>query len=178
MFSKHEREIMDSPGHLNLAKLGGKQPWAPSEEEVRLALLRGWAYGTGQLIDPHTAKVTSRMNMFLAPASLIVKIGGLKISRFGFDPKANDYLVEYTADMSFALPAKDPLWDADPNLRKGGQMACDTMNATVRMLAEEPTVQEFRLYSDGWGVPDMRQQGAANVGLDAMVKGMMQKRRM
>lgn len=176
MYSKDERAIMDRPGQLNLAKLGKEQPWAPSEEEVRLALLRGFAFGTGQMIDPHTAKMMSRMNGLLVPVTMIVRIDRLNITRFAYVEEAHDYLVEYTADMSFALPTKDPLWDTDPNLRQGGQMACNMANATAKLLAEERTVQAFHLYSDGWGVPELRQKGAGEAGVDAMLKGMMQKR--
>lgn len=178
-YSDKEQELMDPdhPGQLNLSKLRGKQPWAPSEKEVRLALLRGFAFGTGEVLDPYTARMTSRMNMLLVPVSMIVKIRRLTISRFAYAEDSNDYLVEYTADMSFALPSKDPVWDADPNLRQGGQMACDMANGTARLLGEEATVQAFHLYSDGWGVPELRQRGAGEAGLDAMVKGMMHKRR-
>ena len=67
------------------------------------------------------------------------------------------------------------LWDADPNLRRGAQMAVDTVNATAVLLSQEDNIQEFRLYDDGWGVPDLRQQGAAGAGIEGLLKGMMKQ---
>jgi hypothetical protein len=174
MFSPQERDIMDHPGHLVLARLQGKSPWAPSSEEVRLALLRGFAFGSGKMLNPHTAKMTSRLNGLLVPVTMIVKIGDLKVTRFA--PDGDSYWVEYTAEMSFALPDHDPLWDTSSNFRQGGQMAANMANAMTKLLSEERTIEQVRLYSDGWGVPRLREQGAASAGLDAMLNGMKNQR--
>ncbi|HXI85613.1 MAG TPA: hypothetical protein VNL17_16155 [Verrucomicrobiae bacterium] len=78
--------------------------------------------------------------------------------------------------MHFSLPDRDALWDAGPNLRRGAQMACDTVNATAALLSQQDNIQEFRLYDDGWGVPELREQGAGRAGLEAVLKGMMNAR--
>jgi hypothetical protein len=174
MFSANEQKIMDHPGHLVLTKLPASGPWAPSPEEVRLALLRGFAFGSGKMLDPHKARLTSRMNGLLVPVSMVVRIGDLQIKRFA--PDGDSFWVEYTAEMSFSLPEHDPVWDADPNLRRGGQMAVDMANATAKLLSDNPVIEQVRLYADGWCVPRLREQGAANAGLDALVKGMGNQR--
>jgi len=55
-------------------------------------------------------------------------------------------------------------------------MACDTVNATAAFLSQQDNIQEFRLYDDGWGVPELREQGAGRAGLEAVLKGMMNAR--
>jgi hypothetical protein len=55
-------------------------------------------------------------------------------------------------------------------------MAADTVNGTAALLSKEYNYAEVRLYDDGWGVPDLRQQGAGNAGIETMLKGMMKQR--
>jgi hypothetical protein len=107
---------------------------------------------------------------------MIVTISDPTIGLHKYVEERQSWIMVYQVDMRFSLPDHDALWDADPNLRRGAQMAVDTVNATAALLSQEDNKKEFRLYDDGWGVPDLRQQGAAGAGLEALVKGMMKQR--
>ncbi len=172
LFSDYEKSLMIPPesGHLNLSRADAKH--IPQPEELRLALLRGMAFGTGKVLGPHTAKVST----LFGGGSMIVTISDTKKGRYAYVTERQSWMVLYQVDMHFSLPDHDALWDADPNLRRGAQMAVDTVNATAALLFQEDNIQEFRLYDDGWGVPDLRQQGAAGAGLEALLKGMMKQR--
>jgi hypothetical protein len=128
------------------------------------------AYGTGKVLDPHIAKVSA----LFGAGSMLVKI--LDVHDLFAVPNGDVWEVRYEADMHFSLPDHDPLWDVDPNFRRGAQMAADTVNATAALLSKEYNYAEVRLYDDGWGVPDLRQQGAGNAGIETMLKGMMKQR--
>jgi len=127
---------------------------------------------TGKILCPHTAKVST----LFGAASMIVTISDTKKGRYAYVKERQSWMVLYQVDMHFSLPDHDALWDADPNLRRGAQMAVDTVNATAVLLSQEDNIQEFRLYDDGWGVPDLRQQGAAGAGIEGLLKGMMKQR--
>jgi hypothetical protein len=130
------------------------------------------AYGTGKVLGPHTARVST----LFGGGSMIVTISDPTHGRYVYIKERATWMVLYQVDMHFSLPDHDELWDADPNLRRGAQMAVDAGNATAALLSQEDNIQEFRLYDDGWGVPDLRQEGAGRVGLEAMLKGMMKQR--
>jgi hypothetical protein len=179
LFSGYERGLMvpRESGHLDLSRADTQQHM-PQPDELRLALLRGMAFGTGKVLGPHTAKVST----LFGAASMIVTISDPTIvqqtlpQRPLFWKERQSWIMVYQVDMRFSLPDHDALWDADPNLRRGAQMAVDTVNATAALLSQEKNEKEFRLYDDGWGVPDLRQQGAAGAGLEALLKGMMKQR--
>ena len=172
LFSDYEKSLMDPPesGHLDLSRADVKH--IPQPGELRLALLRGMAYGTGEVLDPHTARVST----LFGGGSMIVRISDTNHGRYVYMKEDRAWMVLYRVDMHFSLPDHDPLWDADPNLRRGAQMAVDAANVTASLLSQEDNIEEFRLYDDGWGVPDLRQQGAGRAGLESMLKGMMRQR--
>jgi len=178
MFSDYERSLMDRPGHIDVSRAKGRPPNA---EEIRLALLRGMAFGTGKMIDAHTA----RRSGLLGAAGVIVRIDSVEVVPLGPPaPKGavamvedGRYYMKYHIQMHLSLPTDDPLWNVDPNFRRGAQMGLDLANSSSALLSEEDNYEEFELYSDGWGVPDLREQGAANAGLDALVKTFTTRRR-
>jgi hypothetical protein len=173
LFSGYEQGLMvpRESGHLDLSR-ADTQHNMPQRDELRLALLRGMAFGTGKVLGPNTAKVST----LFGAASMIVTISDPTILDHDYVKEHQSWIMDYQVVMHFSLPDHDALWDADPNLRRGAQMAVDTVNATAVLLSKELNEKEFRLYDDGWGVPDLRQQGAAGAGLEALLKGMMKQR--
>ena len=171
MFSDYEKSLMSPPGsgHLDLSKADPKH--IPQPDELRLALLRGMAFGTGKMLDPHRARVTT----LFGGGAMIVTMSDTRKGRYAYIKERDSWMVLYEVDMHFSLPEHDGLWDVDPNFRRGAQMSVDMVNATAALLSEEDNVQEFRLYSDGWGVPDLRQEGAAKAGVDVVLRGMLKQ---
>ena len=172
LFSEYEKGLMvpRESGHLDLSK--ADKLHIPQPEEMRLALLRGMAFGTGKVLDAHTAKVST----LFGGGSMIVKISDPDHGRYVYIKERDSWMVLYTVEMHFSLPEHDALWDLDPNFRKGAQMACDTCNVTAALLSKADNIEEFKLYDDGWGVPDMREEGAGRAGMEAMLRGMMKQR--
>ena len=173
LFSEYEKKLMvpAESGHLDLSKTD-PQKHLPQPDELRLALLRGMAYGTGKVLDPHTAKVP----YLLGGGSFVVRISDPRNARYAYDEAGGVWIVAYQIGIHFSLPDHDPLWDADPSIRPAIQNACDAFNATAALLSQEDNYEEFRLYDDGWGVPDMRVQGASRAGIDALLRGMAKQR--
>ena len=169
LFSDYEKSLMVPPesGHLDIDRADKQH--IPQPEELRLALLRGMAYGTGKVLSPHTARVP----WLLGAGAMIVTISDTTHGLYAQDKDSGAWMVRYHVEMHFSLPESDGLWDADPNFRRGAQNAVDEANTIAALTSQEENIQEFRLYDDGWGVPDLRQTGAARAGVDVMLKGMI-----
>ncbi|HVU15616.1 MAG TPA: hypothetical protein VHD32_01730 [Candidatus Didemnitutus sp.] len=168
-FSDYEKSLMSPPGsgYLDLSREDVRH--IPQPDELRLALLRGMSFGTGQMLGPHKAKVSA----LFGAGSMIVTISDTRKGRYVFIPERHSWMVLYQVDMHFSLPDHDALWDVNPDFRRGAQLAIDATNATSALLSNEDNIEEFKLYPDGWGVPDLREQGAGKVGLEVMIRGMM-----
>jgi len=114
------------------------------------------AFGTGKVLGPHTAKVST----LFGGGSMIVTISDTKKGRYAYVTERQSWMVLYQVDMHFSLPDHDALWDADPNLRRGAKWL-SIPSTHGRVVVPRRQHSGVSLYDDGWGVPDLRQQGAA-----------------
>jgi hypothetical protein len=153
--------MMDRPGHIDVSKYTG---YAPSAEEVRLAILRGYAFGNGQMIDAFTARhggVIYPINMGITEVRVkkFIPIDGTKDF---------DYLVKLT--WKFSLPKDNVIAHYDRNTAKGSDLAAK-FDAAVANAIDDDYEYKLRLYDDGWGVPELRAAGAGDAVMTQFLKG-------
>ena len=163
MFSEEERAIMDRPGHLNVARA---KPGPPSAEEIRLALLRGFAFGTGKMIDAHTCRNVSRSQSFLIPYPLIITISDEKRIDWAQVPNTNDYTCHYDVTIKIKIADDNMIANYDAKTRQGSQQMADMITKMTKIAG--PMEQTFRLYDDGWGVPKLHEAGTKEAVLDLL----------
>lgn len=167
LFSADEKEYMDRPGHIDLAKGRGK---APSAESIRLAILRGYAGRTGTMIDAHTARsVTRSMSLFI-PFPMIVSVTNESLRSFHAIEGTNDFECDYTVLAQLSIPQDNVIANYDAEVRKGADGMMKLANGFSLAASSTPCVQKFHLYEDGWGVPSMRDLAGAESALDALLK--------
>lgn len=173
-YSERERAMMDPtrPGHLLLAKMNPNV--APTAEEVRLAVLRGWAFGNGKMIDANTARHVSMVNPPVPipfPFPIHINITNERL----VDPmpkrlKDSDlWEVHYKMRMKIEFPKDNPLASYDRETRKGYDMMAEMVNKASDAV-DDTYAQQLRLYEDGWGVPELRAAGAADGVLGQLMK--------
>ncbi len=165
LFSAQERGWMDPPesGHIDVKKHAGE---APDAESIRLAILRGYAFGTGKLLDGHAARSVTRTQSLMLPFSAIMTMSDEKLESFVPVEGTSDFACSYTAVLQVGI-AEDNLfanWDAV--VKKNSEEMVRLINQGLRAAAGMSNSQTFRLYEDGWGVPSMRAQGAAEAAVN------------
>jgi hypothetical protein len=174
-YSERERAMMDPnrPGHLLLSKMDPNV--APTAEEVRLAELRGWAFGSGQMIDAHTARHVSMLNPPVPvpfPFPINIKITDERLvepmpKRL---PDSDLWEVHFKMRMTIEFPKDNPLANYDRETRKGYDMMAQMTNKALE-AADDTYTRQLRLYEDGgWGVPELRAAGAVDGVLGQMMK--------
>src|SRR5262249_20125796 len=160
LFSQEERDAMDRPGHINLAKV---KPRPPTAEEVRLALVRGFAEGNdGKVIDAHTCRHTSVKDSVIGlPYPVIITFTDEKLVADPVETEPGVYECQFQVAMSFKIADDNVIANYDAQTHKGSQQAADLAGALSRLGRETNDVKKlkFRLYEDGWGAPEYRQAG-------------------
>lgn len=170
LFSKQEHEWMDPPesGHINVKKFEGS---APDAESIRLAVLRGMAFGTGKMIDAHTARSVTRTNgSFLLPFAAIIKMSDEHLEAFRPVEGTHDFECKYTVVLQMAIADDNLLASYDAVVRKGMEQQMEMMNKLLKGAASIPHIHTLRLYEDGWGVPELRDVGTAESVIDGFLK--------
>ena len=170
LFSKQEKEWMDprESGHIDVKKFEGN---APDAESIRLAVLRGMAFGTGKLIDAHTARSVTRTNgSFLLPFSAIIKMSDEHLEAFKPVEGTHDFECEFTVVLQMGIADDNLLASYSPEVRKGMEQQMEAMNKLLRAASSVPHIHTLRLYESGWGVPALRDQGTAETVIDQFLK--------
>ncbi|MCX5660954.1 MAG: hypothetical protein NTW19_14710 [Planctomycetota bacterium] len=168
LFSEDERRIMDRPGHLDLSKA---KEGPPSAEEIRLALVRGYAANEGgRIIDPNTARHVARaQSVLFIPYPLTVNITNEKRLDWAQLPKSKDYKCTFQVLLKLQIAKDNVIANYDANTRKGSDQMAELANKLSKLSETDDRVMVFRLYEDGWGVPDLREGAAIE---DAMMKAL------
>ncbi len=167
LFSPQEREWMDRPGHIDVVKWAGH---APSKESIRMALLRGWAFGTGTQIDDHTSRHVTRARTLGIPFPMVVRMSDESLQEFHPSQDGKGFDCRHSIVMQFSIPKDNVIAGFDEVVRKAVDTQTELMNSLIKSLSGESTWETFRLYEDGWGCPRLRENGAAEAAIDELLK--------
>ena len=170
LFSREEQEIMDRPGHLDLSR-AKKRP--PTPQEVRLAMVRGWASGNGKMIDAHTARhidmTSSKVMLF--PFPMIVTFTQENLIRADPVEKTADYDCTFTILMQMAATDDNVLINYDEVTRKQSVTMLQIVNAFCVGMSTESETKRLRLTDHGWVIPELMEAGAIEGALEGMLRG-------
>jgi len=169
LFSREEQEIMDRPGHLDLSRAKNVPP---SPEEMRLAMVRGWAFGTGKMLDAHTARHVDRLQSgFGLPFSVNMRFtdeSKISADRIG---ETNDYKCQFQIVMQMSLPDDNILANYDAVTRAGMENMLKLVNAFCVAASSEPQKKTLRLTENGWVIPELMEAGAIEGAFGRMLGG-------
>lgn len=168
LFTKDEQDLMDRPGHIDLKKGEGK---APTAEDVRMAMLRGFAGTTGKVIDEHNALSVTRSQSFGVPYTLNVKLSEEKMTGFMPVEKTKDFECHFEILIEMTIPKGNIIASYDANTVAGSAKMAEIANGLAKAMAKTEHVQVLRLYEDGWGIPEMRDRAAAEGALQLYLQG-------
>jgi hypothetical protein len=159
LFSREEQEIMDRPGHLDLTRA---KPRKPTPEEVRLAMVRGWAFGTGKMLDAHRARyvdIASSKVMFI-PFPVILTFSQEDLLRADPVGKSGDYECEFQILMQMAGTDDNMLLNYDEVVRKQSVHMLELVNGFCIAMSADPQTKVLRLTEHGWVIPELMEAGA------------------
>jgi hypothetical protein len=168
LFSPEERADMDRPGHIDMKRAKERPPTA---EEVRLAMVRGWAFGTGKMIDAHTCRyvdITSSKVMFI-PFPVILAFSDEKLIRADPIEESSEYECEFTIRMRMAGTDDNMLLNFDDVVKKQSATMLQLVNTFCAGMATESQTKVLRLTEHGWEIPALMEAGAVQGALEHML---------
>ena len=135
-----------------------------------MALLRGWAFGTGTQIDDHTSRHVTRARTLGIPFPMVVRMSDESLQEFHPSQDGKGFDCRHSIVMQFSIPKDNVIAGFDEVVRKAVDTQTELMNSLIKSLSGESTWETFRLYEDGWGCPRLRENGAAEAAIDELLK--------